>query len=117
MIKFSLIVRTRPGWAPLYVLDFEAPQLPREGDYLSVQRPATGATSEDMIVRKVWWRFAHPMQAVFDTDYHVGALTEAMVECEAATSLYSSEPWRQRLIGSDAPRFEYEGIPPATSET
>jgi hypothetical protein len=117
MIKFSLIVRTRLGAAPHYVLDFEAPQLPREGDYLSVRRPVTGAASEDMIVRKVWWRFAHPMQAVFDTDYHVGALTEAIVECEAATSLYSSEAWRERLVGSDAPQFDYEGIPPAASET
>jgi hypothetical protein len=49
---------------------------------------------EDVVVRKVWWRLKHP-EAAAKASYppKFGAVREILVECEIATSPWSSDRW------------------------
>lgn len=95
MAEFIVCVR-EPGSLEIdYALNFEAPELPRIGDYISIQRPDKPAPfGEDMIVRAVWWRLFHPEVDGFAAEQKVGGVTEIFVECEPALSPYSSENWK-----------------------
>lgn len=80
---------------PDYSLEFQAPELPREADYLSIQRPDSPRPfGEDLVVSKVWWRLSHPETAGFATEPRkVGTLDEVFVECDPASGPYSSKKW------------------------
>lgn len=108
MFKFRVVVREPGRLMPDYSLEFEAPVLPRESDYLSVQRPDHERPfGEDMIVAKVWWRLAHPEVGPFQREpLNVGSLEEIIVECVAAVSPYSSDQWRDSLARVGAPEME-----------
>jgi hypothetical protein len=42
---------------PDFALDFDLPEIPTVGSYISIQRPEHEAEwGEDVVVRKVWWR-------------------------------------------------------------
>jgi hypothetical protein len=110
MIKIVLIVREIPKGKPDYSLDFSVPELPRVGDYISVQSPDTPAPfGEDVIVRHVWWRLRHPETRAGTTDKERigGTVSEIMVECDPAISPYSSDSWR-REHGARAEEGEIE---------
>ncbi|WP_448662815.1 hypothetical protein ACG3SL_19570 [Sphingomonas sp. CJ20] len=107
MIRFIVVVRETGRLKPDYSLGFEAPELPREGDYLSIQRPDKRRPySEDMIVRRVWWRLFHPETGGMEGDPKTGGVEEIFVECEPAIGPYSSDQWRDGH--ASAPEFEVE---------
>ncbi|QPQ54372.1 hypothetical protein IC614_08400 [Allosphingosinicella flava] len=110
MVKFTVVVREAGKVKPDYSLDFEAPMLPRVGDYLSIQRPDHPRPfGEDMIVAKIWWRLFHPETGGFGKDPpKVGTFDEVFVECVPAVSPYSSDQWRRSLEHANAPEFEVE---------
>ena len=111
MIRFNLVVREPGKLKPDYSLDFEAPTLPREGDYLSIQRPDKQPPyGEDMIVRKVWWRMSHPETGGVTSDSKLGKLDEVFVECEPATGPYSSDHWLKYIGAAGGPELEVERV-------
>ena len=96
MIKFYVVVRV-PGSVELdYSLEFEAPEVPQIGSYISVNRIGDRVVGEDMIVRHVWWRFEHP-PASASNDEPTGNLIEIFVECDPAIGPYASRSWRKGL--------------------
>jgi hypothetical protein len=98
------VVREVCRLKPDYSLDFELPEVPKPGSYISIQRPDKPEPyGEDLIVRQVWWRLNHPETAGFGSEPpKVGKLTEIMVECEQAIGPYSSDNWRDTLMGKRA---------------
>lgn len=114
MIKFVVVVREIGSVKPDYSLHFEAPEVPREGEYISIQRPDKPSPfGEDLLVRKVWWRLTHPETAGFADDVKVGGLEEIFVECDPASGPYSSKQWlqtvqRARDQGVDLHDFDVE---------
>jgi hypothetical protein len=110
MIRIIVIVRESGRLKPDYSLTFDAPAIPREGEYISIQRPdKMRPLGEDMIVRKVWWRYFHPHAGAYQTeeDQKVGKLDEVYVECEPAIGPWSSDDWRKSFEGH-APTLEVE---------
>ena len=118
MVKFLVVVREPHRLKPDYSLEFEAPLLPREGDYLSIQRPDHERPfGEDMIVAKVWWRLAHPETDGFGSEPPlVGSLDEMIVECVPATGPYSSDEWLRWLSRAGAPELEVARVSVRESE-
>src|SRR5688500_14913549 len=103
MIKFIVVVRELGQFKPDYSLEFEASALPREGDYISIQRPDKDRPfGEDLLVRKVWWRLSHPETAGFASTPKTGKLDEIFVECDPAIGPYSSDAWICGLQGAQA---------------
>lgn len=83
-----------------YSLDFEVPELPREGDYICITRPGqTG--NEDFIVRRVWWALETEAEPKGP-----GKVTSIHVECEYAVSDFSSESHAKVAKGSGAKSFD-----------
>ena len=107
MVKFLVVVREPGRLAPDYSLEFEAPMLPREGDYLSVQRPDRERPfGEDMIVAKVWWRLSYPgTEPIASDPPEVGRAEVIIVECIPAVGPYSSDRWRDSLARVGAPEL------------
>lgn len=99
MIKFIVVVREIGRLKPDYSLEFEAPALPGVGSYLSVERPdSTYGHTEDLIVRRVWWRLHHPETAGFAAGpAKVGRVVDIQVECEQAIGPHSRDQWRATL--------------------
>jgi hypothetical protein len=95
MVKINLMVRELGGLEPDFSLDFELPEVPAVGSYISIQRPEHEAEwGEDVIVRKVWWRLKHPeMAAHASNPPKLGTVHEIFVECDVATSRWSSDRW------------------------
>lgn len=108
MVEVVLVVREVGRNSPDYSLHFELPVLPREGDYISINRPDHPEPySEDVIVRHVWWRLHHPeTRASFSGDEKpkVGRLTEIFVECDVALGPYAADHWRK--YHGNAPKFD-----------
>ena len=110
MVKVNVIVRELGRLKPDYSLDFELPEVPAIGSYISVQRPDKHEPfGEDLIVRKVWWRLKHPETAGFGSQpAKIGSLTEIFVECDPALSPYSSDDWRRLAEGAKSRGVEVE---------
>jgi hypothetical protein len=65
MVQINLVVRELGRLKPDYSLDFELPEVPAVGSYISIQRlDHPEPYGEDVIVRKVWWRLKHPETGV-----------------------------------------------------
>jgi hypothetical protein len=60
MTKVVVFVREVGRLDPEFSLEFELPEVPKVGSYISVHRPDIEPHSEDMIVEKIWWRLHHP---------------------------------------------------------
>lgn len=99
MFEVTVVVREPGRKKPDYSLPFDLPALPREGDYLSISRPDTPAPwSEDLIVRKVWWRLSHPeTNGVSSGEPLRGISDEIFIECEIAEGPTSSDQWRDTV--------------------
>ena len=112
MVRIVLVVRELGALKPDYSLDFELPEVLAVGSYVSIQRPDKREPyGEDVIVRKVWWRLKHEEAGGFATVSKVGSLHEIFVECEVATSPYSSDSWLKtaeagRARGVNVEEFE-----------
>jgi hypothetical protein len=117
MVKITLMVRELGGLKPDFSLEFELPEAPAVGSYISIQRPEHKAEwGEDVIVRKIWWRLTHPeTAAVVSPPLKVGAVREIVVECDVATSPWSSDRWLEsakatRARGVRVEEFEVERL-------
>ncbi|HWU60835.1 MAG TPA: hypothetical protein VN112_02300 [Ensifer sp.] len=96
-MKVTIIIRELGRLKPDYSLDFELPELPRPGDYISINRPDNPEPySEDIIVRQVWWRLHHPETAGYSTadNQKTGKLVKVFVECDPAVGPTASDHWR-----------------------
>lgn len=102
MTRVIVVVRETGNLAPDYSLEFELPEVPKAGAYISIQRPDTPAPyGEDMIVEQVWWRLQHPETAGFGSGPpKIGGVIEIFVECRPAIGPYSSDHWRDVLKGA-----------------
>lgn len=110
MIRVTIVVREIGRLKPDYSLDFDLPEVPRSGDYISIQRPDKPEPfGEDLIVRKVWWRLDHPETNGFGSDQpKIGSVREMVVECEVALGPYSSDDWRRLAEGAKSRGLEIE---------
>ena len=115
MTRVTIIVREVGKLNPDYSLEFDLPEVPKVGSYVSINRPDNPEPyGEDMIVEKVWWRLHHPeIRASYSAEEpaKIGKLTEVMVECIQATGPYSSDRWRdmldaRRSRGTTVPEFD-----------
>ena len=113
MLEIVVVVRELGRLKPDYSLHFTVPEVPAIGSYLSIQRPDHPEPfGEDLIVRRVWWRLAHPETGGVGSDPpKQGGVTEIFVECDQALSPYSSDRWRQMLEaarerGAEVEEFE-----------
>lgn len=114
MVNVIVVIREVGRLKPEYSLTFELPEVPRVGDYISITRPDTPEPfSEDVVVRKIWWRLHHPETAgsVSADDVKSGSLKEIFVECDQAIGPYSLDSWHDRLTakleaGEDIETFE-----------
>ncbi|MDI3567111.1 hypothetical protein [Bradyrhizobium sp. Arg816] len=115
MTRAIVVVREVGKLNPEYSLEFDLPEVPRVGSYISINRPDNPEPyGEDMIVEKVWWRLHHPeTRAGFSASEpaKIGKLTEIFVECIQATGPWSSDRWRDMLDvrrerGAEIPQFD-----------
>jgi len=101
MTQIIVVVREPDSTELSFSLEFEVPEVPRQGDYISIRRhlDTREPFGEDVVVRRVWWRLRHPQTHGFGSSDKptIGDLVEIFVECEAALSPYSSEDWRRNL--------------------
>ena len=115
-MKIILVVREADRLKPDYSLDFEVPEIPAVGAYVSITRPDTPEPySEDVIVRQVWWRLHHPETgtAISSDKAQVGKVVEIFVECDIAEGPYASDDWRAvaqsaRERGHEVSSFDVE---------
>lgn len=98
-MKFNVVVREIGRLKPDFSLEFEAPVLPTIGSYLSIVRPdAKHGHTEDLIVRRIWWRLHHPVTGGFaSSPVPVGSLVDIQVECDQAIGPHSRDQWRKSL--------------------
>ena len=123
-MKINLVVREPSRVKPDYSLDFEVPEVPAIGAYISIGRPdCPEPYSEDVIVRRVWWRLHHPETGTASTanSAKLGKVTEVFVECEVAEGPYASDDWRSviesaRQRGHEVERFDVERFSVRQSE-
>jgi len=93
------MVRESGGLKPDYSLEFELPEVPRVGSYISICRPdKVDPYGEDMIVRHIWWRLSTSVTATLEEgERRIGRPIEIFVECEPALGPWSSDAWRRSM--------------------
>lgn len=95
-----VVIREVGSLKPAHSLEFNLPAIPRQGDYISIQRPdLPWPFGEDLIVRQVWWRLKYPETRVHEeaSEKVLGYTDEIIVECEPAIGPWSSDEWRASL--------------------
>ena len=101
MIDMTIVVREAGRLKPDYSLDFSLPAVPEIGSYISVTREGEEQPySEDLIVRKHWWRLVHPERAGVALKARHGRLLELFVECEVAVGPHASAQWMALVAGA-----------------
>jgi hypothetical protein len=99
MTRVNVIIREAGSLKPDYSLDFDLPEVPKPGSYISIQPPdKPDPYGEDLIVEKVWWGLKHPETAGFGSGpAKIGSVVEIFVECSPAIGPWSSDAWRDGL--------------------
>jgi hypothetical protein len=117
MVKVTVLVREVGTLKRDFALDFDLPEIPTVGSYISIQRPEHEADwGEDVVVRKVWWRLKHPeTAAVASGPPKFGTVRQIIAECDVATSPWSSDKWLKladaaRAKGINVEAFEVERL-------
>jgi len=110
MVQINIVVREIGKLKPDFSLDFELPEVPAVGSYISILRPDTPEPyGEDLVVRKVWWRIKHPETKGFDrAPAKIGSFHEIFVECNQAAGPYSSDTWLSLLDSAKKRGVEIE---------
>ncbi len=111
MVQINIVVREIGKLKPDFSLDFELPEVPAVGSYISILRPDTPEPyGEDLVVRKVWWRIKHPEIKGLDdlAPAKIGSFHEIFVECNQAAGPYSSENWLSLLDSAKKRGVEIE---------
>ena len=123
MVKINLVVRELNRLKPDYSLNFELPEVPAIGSYISIQRPDHPEPyGEDVVVRRIWWRLKHPETATLSSNPpKIGAVNEIFVECEVAIGPYSSDAWLKsanagKARGANVEEFDVERFAVGESE-
>jgi len=88
-MKVTIVVRKLGVAEPEYALPFELPEVPRVDSYISIYCPAAPGTngrlrsSDDLVVRHVWWELQHLTDdpPIFDGP---GKALETTIECDHA---------------------------------
>jgi hypothetical protein len=95
MVQVNIVVLEIGKLKPDFSLDFELPEVPAVGSYISILRPDTPEPyGEDLVVRKIWWRLKHPeTRGAESTPAQIGSFHEIFVECNQAAGPYSSASW------------------------
>jgi hypothetical protein len=113
MTRVTIVIREVGRLKPDYSVDFDLPEVPKPGSYISIRRPDKPEPyGEDLIVRQVWWRLKHPETGGFSSNPpKIGSFNEVLVECDQAIGPYSSDAWRDTLAskssnGVKVPEFE-----------
>jgi hypothetical protein len=109
MVEVIVVVREPDTVEPDFSLNFELPEIPRVGEYISIRRlDQREPFGEDLIVRHVWWRLHHPETHGFASSDKpaIGKCVEIFVECDPALSPYSSDSWRRSLETADPGNVE-----------
>src|SRR5208283_2859959 len=117
MVQVNIVVREIGKLKPDFSLDFELPEVPAVGSYISILRPDTPEPyGEDLVVRKVWWRIKHPEIKGLDdlAPAKIGSFHEIFVECNQAAGPYSSDNWLSLLDSAKKRGVEIEEFPEAT---
>jgi hypothetical protein len=98
-MKIIVVVREIGRDSPDYSLEFDVPEIPAIGSYLSIHRPdAKHGHTEDLIVRHVWWRLHHPETGgIASEPAKVGSVVDVQVECDQAIGPHSLDRWRATL--------------------
>jgi hypothetical protein len=82
MTQVTVVIREVGRLNPDYSLEFELPEVPKVGSYISVHRPDNPEPySEDMIVKEVGWRLEHPETRAAtsgDEPLKIGSLKEIL---------------------------------------
>jgi hypothetical protein len=116
MVAVTIVVREAGKLKPDYLAEFELPELPRVGDYISIHRPdVRKPLGEDLIVRAVWWGLEHPETHGFASGESKGTLRDLLIECDIAEGPYATEHWLRivaaaRAKGVDVPKFAVSRI-------
>ena len=100
LTQVRIVVREVGRKKPDYSLDFDLPEIPKIGSYISIRRPDTpeGYDDEDLIVRQVWWRLDHPETGtVASPDAKIGGIREILVECDPALGPWARDRWRELM--------------------
>lgn len=109
MTRVLVAVREPGKLKPEYYLNFDLPELPRIGDYISIHRPDKELHSEDLVVRHVWWRLHHPeTRGVVEGEEKVGKIREIVVECDQALGPSTSDDFRRSLKSAKERGIEVE---------
>jgi hypothetical protein len=98
-MKITVVVRDIGSLKPDYSMDFDVPAVPSIGSYISVHRPdAEHGHTEDLFVRRVWWRLEYPDTSGYGSNPpKIGLLGDIQVECEQAIGPNSLDRWRKQL--------------------
>ena len=96
MTRVIIVVREAGQKTLDYSLEFDLPEVPQVGSYISIFRPDS-THSEDLVVRHVWWHVQHPetRAVVSDGETKVGKVRDVMVECDIALGPYARDRWRE----------------------
>jgi hypothetical protein len=110
MVQVNIVVREIGKLKPDFSLDFELPEVPAVGSYISILRPDTPEPyGEDLVVRKVWWRIKHPeTKGLEPAPAKIGSFHEIFVECNQAAGPYSSDNWLSLLDSAKKRGVEIE---------
>jgi hypothetical protein len=96
MPRATVVIRELNRDKPDFSLDFDLPEVPKVGDYISIFRPDFSLRSQDVIVRHVWWHLSSPEEGSHsDGQPRVGWVQDIMIECDVALGPYASEDWRR----------------------
>lgn len=99
MPRVIISIRELGRQKPDYSLEFDLPEVPAVGSYISIFRPDS-THSEDVIVRQVWWQLRHPeLRSSYDAseEAKIGNVRDIMVECDQAIGPYARDRWRSSL--------------------
>lgn len=117
MTEVVIVVRDVGRLKPDFSLKFSLPAVPRVGEYISIFRPDSAPHTEDLVVRKVWWRLDQDETSQSQpVDKEVaGRVRDIVVECDPAIGPYATASWRQKLEtaqarGVNIARFRIERV-------
>lgn len=111
MARIIIVVRKPNQKSIDFSLDFDLPEVPAVGSYISVFRPDS-THSEDVVVREVWWHLHHPETGSSASNPpKVGIVRDIMVECDIAVGPYARNQWRKsadtaKSRGIEVPEFQ-----------
>ena len=110
MVRVTVVVRELGRLKPDYSVDFDLPEVPDVGSYISIKRPTKDELyGEDLVVRKVWWSLAYPETSSFGSSLpKVGSMTDVVVECDPAVGPHSSDRWLKVIEGAKSRGVEVE---------